>query len=120
MFEENNLYNVYVKTDEKGRITAINSDAFLDNTEGWTLIDSGSGDKYHHAQGNFLGSLFDDRGLYLYALVNGKPAKRSAEEVEADYKPAEQKPTINERMEVLEKGFAAFKKLVNAFMGVKE
>lgn len=116
---ENN-YKVYVKTDAAGRITAINSNAFLSSLEGWQEIDNGSGDKYHHAQGNYLGSLLDDRGLFLYALVNGKPAKRSAEEVEADYKPVEQKPSLNERMEVLEKGFAAFKKLVNAFMGVKE
>lgn len=48
-----NNYIVYVKTDSSGRITAINSSAFLSETDGWVQIDSGVGDKYHHAQGNY-------------------------------------------------------------------
>ena len=65
-------YIVYVKTDDKNRITAINSSAFLRGTGGWTEIDSGWGDKYHHAQGNYLESpLIDERGLFLYKLENG-------------------------------------------------
>ena len=39
-------YKVYVKTDEKGRITAINSDVFLHTLEGWQEIDRGNGDRY--------------------------------------------------------------------------
>ncbi len=32
----------------------INSSAFLADTAGWTAIDEGYGDKYHHAQGNYF------------------------------------------------------------------
>ena len=40
-------YIVYIKTDEEGRIIAVNSSAFLDDTADWIQIDSGVGDKYH-------------------------------------------------------------------------
>lgn len=46
---ENKLYSVYIKTDESGRITAINSDAFLTSFEGWQKVAEGYGDKHHHA-----------------------------------------------------------------------
>ena len=107
MFEEHDLYKVYVKTDAAGRITAINSDAFISSLEGWQEIDSGSGDKYHHAQGNYLGSLYDERGLLLYKLVNGKPAKRGAAEIEADYTPPAIVPSQEERIAQLEAAMIA-------------
>ena len=47
-------YIVYVRADEAGRIVEINSSAFLADTAGWTAIDEGYGDKYHHAQGNYF------------------------------------------------------------------
>ena len=47
-------YIVYVCTDDVGHITAINSSAFLTDTAGWTAIDEGCGDRFHHAQGNYL------------------------------------------------------------------
>ena len=46
-------YIVYVQTDEAGRITAVNSSAFVDLDWG-TEIDQGFGDQYHHAQGNYF------------------------------------------------------------------
>lgn len=103
---ENKPYKVYVKTDAAGRITEINSDAFLKDLAGWIEIDSGYGDKFHHAQGNYLeGSLFDDRGLFLFSLVDGKPRRRTLEEVEADYNPATPQPTQDERLTALEEAF---------------
>lgn len=73
-------YIVYVKADSNGVITAINSSAFI-SVEGWTEIDHGSGDKYHHAQGNYLeAGLTDGDGLYNYKLVDGVPALRTDEE----------------------------------------
>ena len=99
-------YKVLVRVDDAGRVVAINSDAFITNTDGWTEIDSGFGDKYHHAQGNYLESpLIDDRGLFLYKLENGKVVKRSAAEVEADYKPQQAAPTQEERLSALEDAF---------------
>lgn len=79
------MYKVYVKTDETGRIVSINSDAFLPDTDGWTQIDEGEGDKFHHAQGNYLPkSIMTDQGIYQYKLVNGKVTERTAEEIQAE------------------------------------
>ena len=74
-------YTVYAKTNENGIITAINSGAFLTATAGWTEIDEGEGDKYHHAQNNYLSAgLTDENGIFNYKLTDGKPVLRTAEE----------------------------------------
>ena len=87
-------YKVYVKTDENGRITAINSDAFLSSLEGWIEIDSGFGDKHHHAQGNYFSKpLYDERGIHQYKFINGVAMERTTEEMNADYIEPEQKPS---------------------------
>ena len=76
-------YIVYVQTDSSGYITAVNSSAFLTDTDGWTEIDSGYGDKYHHAQGNYFPEfLTTDSHVWRYKLVNGEPVECSAEEIE--------------------------------------
>lgn len=63
-------YGVYIKMDTENRIIDINSSAFLTNTDGWMKIDEGYGDKYHHAQGNYLpGPLMDERGIFRYKIV---------------------------------------------------
>ena len=96
-------YKVLVRVDESGRVVAINSSAFLPDTTGWTEIDSGYGDKYHHAQGNYFDQpLCDERGIYRYKLVDGKPVERTQEEMDADYVPLEVKPTDAERISQLE------------------
>ena len=96
-------YVVYVKVDESNRVTSINSSAFLADVTGWTEIDSGYGDKYHHAQGNYFDKpLCDERGIYRYKLVDGKSVERTQEEMDADYVPPEVKPTDTERILQLE------------------
>ena len=96
-------YIVYVKVDESNRVTSINSSAFLADVIGWTEIDSGYGDKYHHAQGNYFDKpLYDERGICRYKLVNGRPVERTQEEMDADYVPPEVKPTDAERILQLE------------------
>ena len=96
-------YIVYVKVDESNRVTSINSSAFLADVTGWTEIDSGYGDKYHHAQGNYFDKpLYDERGICRYKLVNGRPVERTQEEMNADYVPPEVKPTDAERILQLE------------------
>lgn len=73
-------YIVYVKADSNGVIIAINSSAFISG-EGWTEIDRGESDRFHHAQGNYLGcGLTDADGLYNYKLVGGVPILRTDEE----------------------------------------
>ena len=98
-------YIVYVKPNFSGYITAVNSSAFLTDTTGWTEIDSGYGDKYHHAQGNYLPeSIITDGGAYRYKLVDGVPTECTAEEIAAQeeaLKPVPT-PTLENRVEVLE------------------
>lgn len=66
------MYKVYVKTNDAGEIIAINSDAFLDIQDGWENIDEGSGDRFHHAQGNYLPApVTDEHGRYNFKLVDG-------------------------------------------------
>ena len=96
-------YIVYAKTDAENRITDINSSAFLSSTDGWTEIDRGYGDSYHHAQGNYFPKpIMDKRGIYRYKLVDGKPVERTQEEMDADYVPPEVKPTTEQRVDALE------------------
>lgn len=103
-----NNYIVYVKTDSSGRITAINSSAFLSETDGWVQIDSGVGDKYHHAQGNYLPlPLMTEQGAYRYKLVNGKLAERSAEELAADIIALQPAPSDSDRIAALEAAMLA-------------
>lgn len=101
-------YIVYAKTDDENRITAVNSSAFLRDTDGWTEIDSGYGDKHHHAQGNYFNKpIMDDRGIYRYKLVDGKPVERTQEEMDADYVPPVHQPSDKERIAALEDALTA-------------
>lgn len=101
-------YTVYVKADGAGRVTAIGSDVFLADTDGWTAIDSGHGDKYHHAQGHYLPApIMDERGVWRYKLADGAVVERTAEEMEADYVPPAQTATDGERLTALEHALAA-------------
>lgn len=101
-------YIVYVKRDDANRIIAINSSAFLPDTDGWTEIDRGYGDKYHHAQGNYFEKpITDDRGIYRYKLEEGKPVERTQEEMDADYVPPVPQPTDKERIAALEEALTA-------------
>lgn len=63
---------VYVKINDKNYITDINSSIFLADTTGWAKIDEGEGDKYAHAQGNYLlKPIRDEYGRFNYCLNNG-------------------------------------------------
>lgn len=96
-------YIVYVKIDDANRITAVNSSAFLRNTEGWTEIDKGYTKNYLHAQGNYFDKLiYDDRGIKRYKLVDGKPVERTQEEMDADWVVPEDKPSLESRVTTLE------------------
>lgn len=84
------MYKVYVKLDEDKQVTSINSEIFLSNEEmqAMTNIDEGEGDKFVHAQSQYLEKgLFDKYGRYNYKYVEGKVV----EVAEGD------KPTIEEK-----------------------
>lgn len=62
---------VYVKLDENKIITQINSSIFLKDTTNWIEIDSGNGDKFSHAQNNYLEKgLIDKNGKFNYKFDN--------------------------------------------------
>ena len=70
----NNEYKVYVSLQD-GYITSINSEIFLSQEEmdSMTEIDKGQGDKYAHAQSQYLEKgLVDGHGRYNYKFVEGK------------------------------------------------
>lgn len=77
-------YIVYAKPNSNGYITVVNSSAFLTDTADWVEIDSGYGDKYHHAQGNYFPQPIRTMvGAYRYKLVDGWAVKCSDEEIAA-------------------------------------
>lgn len=96
------MYKVFAQTDDTGRVTAINSNAFVSG-DGWAQIDEGAGDRYHHAQNNYLQKpLMDERGVYRYKLVDGLVAQRTQAEMDADFdaRPAPE-PTAEEKERTL-------------------
>lgn len=83
------MARVYINKDSENNIISINSNIFLSEEEMSTMteIDQGKGDKYAHAQGQYLEKgLVDEHGRYNYKFVNGKVVE--VEEVD--------KPTIEE------------------------
>lgn len=96
---------VYVKLDENNVITQINSSIFLKDTTDYIEIDEGMGDKFSHAQGNYLEKgLVDEQGRYNYKLIDNVPTLLTDKEKDELF-PAqsnEDVPTIDERVEALE------------------
>lgn len=83
-----NEYKVYVSVQD-GYITSINSEIFLSQEEMDTMteVDKGQGDKYAHAQSQYLDKeLVDEHGRYNYKFVEGKVIEIAEAE----------KPTIEE------------------------
>lgn len=77
-------YKVYIKS-ECGRVVEINSDAFLQNFDGWVEIDSGEGDKYQHAQWNYLEKRVKNADeTHNYRYENGQVRKATDVEIAAE------------------------------------
>lgn len=109
----NEAYIVYVKTDDLGYIVAVNSSAFLTDTTGWTVIDEGTGDRYHHAQGNYFPeSIITEGGAYRYKLADGALAKCTAEEI-AEQEAANQ-PSQTTELDVYDELAAAIREGVDS------
>ena len=103
MNEENRI-KVYIKTDDKGNITGVNSSIFLDDTADWTEIDEGTGDRYAHAQGHYFDNpIMTEEGIYRYKYTGGVVSEKTAEEMEAETAALPRpEPTQAERLEALE------------------
>ena len=107
------MYKVFVRADTENRVTEINSSAFIDG-KGWTPIDKGEGDGFHHAQGNYFDKpLMTMQGIYQYKLVDGKVVERTAIEIAADVaKIPPPPPSAESRIKALETELAALKPTV--------
>lgn len=95
----NNEYKVYVSLQD-GYITSINSEIFLSEEEMSTMteIDQGQGDKYAHAQSQYLDKgLTDEHGRYNYKLENGKVVELEEIDKPAIVEP-KQEPTEQEKI----------------------
>ena len=66
------MHKVYIKKNEKDEIIDIGSDVFIKDPENWIEIDEGDGDRYVHAQGNYLPEpLRDEDGNPNYVWTGG-------------------------------------------------
>lgn len=95
------MYKVYVKLDSDNNITSINSEIFLTQEEisNMTEIDEGQGDKYAHAQSQYLEKgLIDEHGRYNYKFAEGKIVEISEDEKSEIVQP-EQQATAQDKIE---------------------
>lgn len=95
-----NEYKVYVSLQD-GYITSINSEIFLTQEEIQAMkeIDQGQGDKYAHAQSQYLEKgLIDELGRYNYKYVNSKVVE-VAEGEKPTIKEPEQQATAQDKIE---------------------
>ena len=94
--EVEEVFNVYVQVNEENYITAIDSDAFIDNTSLWIKVDEGQGELYKFAKNNYCkyGVTTMD-GSYNYKLVRGRV-------VYMPQTPVSPTPTVEERLNDIE------------------
>ena len=94
---------VMIKIDGKNRIIAIDSDSFIQDKSEWIEIDRGYGDKYYHAQTQYLSTpLINLDGFYRYKFINNEILERTEEEIQQDKEEIIIPITDQERIEQLE------------------
>lgn len=81
------MSKVYIKTDAGGRILACDggySAGNMGDMTKWTLLDEGEGDRYNLCQSNYFDSLYTDKGIPRYKVVDGAAVLRSEAEIAED------------------------------------
>lgn len=105
-------YIVYIKHDAQNRIQAVNSSAFIRDTDGWAEIDRGYTQRHHHAQGNYFPKhLYDERGICRYLYTPGGDAlwrERTQAEMDDDWVEPVPVPDPINRIIELEAKLAAY------------
>lgn len=75
------MIQVYAKADAAGRVEELGSSVFLTDLTGWVQIDEGEGDRYAHAQGNYLDKpLTEEDGTHNYMLDGSTIREATSEE----------------------------------------
>lgn len=96
-------YKVYIQVDENNIVKRVDSEWNINDVENWIFIDEGEGDKYQHAQSNYLEKgLFDEQGRFNYGYVGRILIELTEEEKEALFKPGVTPPSIEERVAAME------------------
>lgn len=63
---------VFVKINENNEIVEIGSNVFINDLTNWICVDEGYGDRFAHAQSQYLNKpLMNDQGGYSYLLEEG-------------------------------------------------
>ena len=82
---EEDLIKAFIKTDDNNNIIDINSSIFIKDLTGWIEIDSGTGDKYAHAQNYYFDkSLMTETGIYRYQYLYKMIVEKTDEEIAAE------------------------------------
>lgn len=106
-------YIVYVRTNN-GYIVSVNSSEFLTDLTDWVEIDSGYGDKYHHAQNNYFPKpIITDGDAYRYKLVDGKAVECTEKEIKDQENPYPVAPRNITAGEYINIGGALYKVTAN-------
>lgn len=65
VLKEDKPIGVYVKVNQDGFVTDVNSEIFIKDFTDWKKIDEGYGDRFSHPQGNYFNRLLlDENGKY--------------------------------------------------------
>lgn len=100
---EEDLIKVYIKIDENNNIIAVNSSIFLNDLTGWIEIDSGTGDRYAHAQGYYFDKpLMTETGIYRYQYLYKMIVEKTPEEIAAETPEPLEPITIEDRLTAVE------------------
>lgn len=114
---------VYIKIDESGRIIAPPvSSIFLQDPEGYIEIDEGYGDKYSHAQSQYLpGPYATEKGIARFQWDGVSIIERTAEEIAADLAALPPPPrNPEERLAAVEKETANQGETLNEVITILE
>lgn len=109
------MYRVFIKTDKEGKITDINSNAFIRDFTDWIEIDRGEEMKHLHAQNNYLGKpVCNEYGISNYIYKEGKIQEVPEDDirVEVEKVVATIAPSLEERFEKLETALNKLLKLL--------
>lgn len=81
------MIQVYIKTNNEGYIEEVPSNIFLQEFTDWIQIDEGDGDKYAHAQSNYLSKpLYNSDNTHNYIFENSNIRETTDQEKEEERK----------------------------------
>lgn len=97
------LIDVYIKIDESNSIIDVNSNIFINDLTNWIKIDSGTGNKYAHAQGHYFNKpLINENSIYNYKYINGVVTEKTPEEIATETPELVEPITIEDRLTAVE------------------